>query len=471
MKSILTKEVVSSIRDQRLAFLFIAMVLLVSTSLFMAYTQSAKTASEKTELTKHMREQWDSLNMDAHSASHYGKYVFTPQSSLGFFDLGISNYVGRFLKVEAHLQNDPQFSQANESSDTIRFGDLSAARLLQVLLPLLLIFMAYDTVGREREQGTLKLLVAQGVSMRRLIWQKIIAHFLLAQLVLIPVMTAAFIFQVSGDATSKTNDDFTRFVLLLLLYSGFSFIVICITVSVSAKLKESHNTLFAMLGVWFVFILFLPKMTANAADGFYPLPSKKEFHLAIEKEVKNGVDGHNKSDIRSKLFIDSVLTHYQVSNVNQLPINIDGALMQADEDYRNMVTKKNFGFVKEKIYEQNYLSQQLAWLNPFLSVRDLSMSICSTDYFQQAAFEEQVQNYRIELMRTLNDYMTTHSKPGDWGSKAESSFFQSVPDFIYHQPSLWWCLTNYWLSIVAFAIWLVASICFVDWVARNTKAI
>jgi hypothetical protein len=116
MKSILTKEVVSSIRDQRLAFLVIAMVLLVSTSLFMAYTQSAKTALEKQELTEH-------------SASHYGKYVFTPQSSLGFFDLGISNYVGRFLKVEAHLQNDPQFSQANESSDTIRLGDLSAARL------------------------------------------------------------------------------------------------------------------------------------------------------------------------------------------------------------------------------------------------------------------------------------------------------------------------------------------------------
>jgi ABC-2 type transport system permease protein len=437
----------------------------------MAYTQSAKTALEKQELTEHMREQWDSLDMDAHSASHYGKYVFTPQSSLGFFDLGISNYVGRFLKVEAHLQNDPQFSQANESSDTIRLGDLSAARLLQVLLPLLLIFMTYDTVGREREQGTLKLLIAQGVSMRRLLWQKVIAHFLLAQLVLIPVMIATFLFQLSGDGISKTNDEVIRFIPLLLLYSGFSFIVICITVSVSAWLKESHNTLFSMLGVWFVFILFLPKMTANAADGFYPLPSKKEFQLAIEEEVKNGVDGHNKSDIRSKLFIDSVLTHYQVSDVNQLPINIDGALMQADEDYRNMVTKKNFELVKEKVYAQNYLSQRLAWLNPFLSVRDLSMSICSTDYFQHAEFEEQVQNYRIELIRTLNNYMTIHSKPGDWGSKAESSFFQSIPDFVYTQPSLRWCLTNYWLSIVAFAIWLVASICLVEWASRNTKAI
>jgi ABC-2 type transport system permease protein len=284
-------------------------------------------------------------------------------------------------------------------------------------------------------------------------------------------MIATFLFQLSGDGISKTNDEVIRFIPLLLLYSGFSFIVICITVSVSAWLKESHNTLFSMLGVWFVFILFLPKMTANAADGFYPLPSKKEFQLAIEEEVKNGVDGHNKSDIRSKLFIDSVLTHYQVSDVNQLPINIDGALMQADEDYRNMVTKKNFELVKEKVYAQNYLSQRLAWLNPFLSVRDLSMSICSTDYFQHAEFEEQVQNYRIELIRTLNNYMTIHSKPGDWGSKAESSFFQSIPDFVYTQPSLRWCLTNYWLSIVAFAIWLVASICLVEWASRNTKAI
>ena len=344
MKSIFKKEVISTLRDYRLVLLVIAMFLLVVSSLFTTYAQSKKISLERQQLNQHLRQQWDSLKTDPHSASHYGKYVFTQRAPLSFFDLGITNYVGSVLKVEAHTKNEPQFSQANESSAAIRFGELSAARVLQMLLPLLLIFIGYDTIGKEREQGTFKLMVAQGISIRKILWQKISAYFMLSQTILVPVFVITLWFH--NDPLGYGNDvDASRVFLLFVMYTAYSFVLITIIVSVSVSLKESRNALLTLLGVWLVFTIFLPKIIANVGDGLHPLPSKKKFQLAIEEQIEKGIDGHNPGNVRTQKFVDSVLQHYQVNTVAQLPINIDGALMQADEDYRDKATKKQFAII------------------------------------------------------------------------------------------------------------------------------
>ena len=49
---------------------------------------------------------------------------------------------------------------------------------------------------------------------------------------------------------------------------------------------NSRNALIVLLAMWLGFIVLLPKYAANLGDNLFPLPSKKEFQLAIKKEVE-----------------------------------------------------------------------------------------------------------------------------------------------------------------------------------------
>ncbi|MEX6775102.1 ABC transporter permease subunit, partial [Pseudomonas aeruginosa] len=87
-----------------------------------------------------------------------------PLSPLAFVDFGVDSFTGNTIFLEGHRQNSANFSEARQSSLLLRFGQLTPAFVLQALAPLLLIFLAFTSVARERERGTLRLLLAQGVS-------------------------------------------------------------------------------------------------------------------------------------------------------------------------------------------------------------------------------------------------------------------------------------------------------------------
>lgn len=59
------------------------------------------------------------------------------------------------------------------------------------------------------------------------------------------------------------------------------------------------------------------------------------------------------------------------------------------------------------------------------------MGICKTDYANQVVFEQQVQDYRLYMMRYLNEYMSYHTKAGDWDTKVTRDVFTKLKPFTY----------------------------------------
>ena len=63
------------------------------------------------------------------------------------------------------------------------------------------------------------------------------------------------------------------------------------------------------------------------------------------------------------------LAEYQVDSLSQLPINFDGIVMQADEEYGNLVWDKHFGNNYSIMQKQKSLYQFSGLLNPFASLQ------------------------------------------------------------------------------------------------------
>lgn len=471
MHSIFKKEIIDAVRDRRLLLSSALVLALLAVALFSGYTRFATLKAERDDLNAANRKDWETQELKhVHGAAHYGTYIYVPQPFFSFFDFGVQNYTGSSIRVEAHLQQDATFSNAAESSGSIRFGSLNIALLLQVLFPLLFIFMCFNAVSGEKERSTLKLLWVQGAPSKKILWQKTWAYTTIASSLLLLVITASVAI-ATFNGLAITNETLLQAALLLLLYGAFYFILIAITMCVSAVGNSSRNALMVMLGFWLGFIILLPKYTANLGDDLYPLPSKKVFEKAIAHDVKNGINGHNPDDERGKQFTDSILKAYKVDTVSKLPINISGLLMQADEDYKAMVTKKYFGQLYQQIAKQNAVVEYSTFINPFIGLRDLSMAICRTDYANQVLFEQEVQRYRLYMMRYLNEYMSYHTKAGDWDAKAPRKVFTGMKKFNFQPASVMQSIGNFKLLVITILLWLVMAYLLLEWSAKKMEAV
>ena len=99
----------------------------------------------------------------------------------------------------------------------------------------------------------------------------------------------------------------------------------------------------------------------------------------MKEDRSKGIDGHNPRDERRSKLEKEYLVKYKVDSLSQLPINFDGIVMQADEEYGNQVWDKHFGNNYLIYQKQKKLYQLSGLLNPFSSLQNLSMGFCGSD--------------------------------------------------------------------------------------------
>jgi ABC-2 type transport system permease protein len=449
------KEIRTALRDRRFLLITTLALGLLLSAAYTGYRAYARLNAEREAATQLAWQQWvNQGEKNAHNAAHYGTFAFKPKPVLSFLDFGLDSFAGVSVRLEAHAQNDFLFSTAQHSGSLLRFGELSVALVLQVLVPLLLIFTGFGAFTAEREGQTLPLMLAQGVSLRRIAWGKVLGIYGLVLLLVLPAALVSFLLAYLSGA-ELSGDLLRRSWLLLGAYLLYFWVFTGLIVWISARSRNSRNALLTLLAVWVAFTIFIPKLSANLGDYWYPLPSRISFDQTIERAVNEGIDGHNPADDRTAAFTRQVLDQYGVDSVAQLPINIDGLLMQADEDYRIRVYDYHFTRVQEIIRQQNRVSQYAGLLNPFLAIRNLSMGLAGTDYHQHLHFQVAAEAYRRPLVQQLNTYLTENSRSGDWESRADPRLWASVGEFRYRMPAAGWVLDNHRLALISLLAWTV----------------
>ncbi len=456
LKLIIKKECLATLKDVRLQVSAVILLLLMFTAVMVGKEGQKRIQSERNAAQTAMYDQWlNQQNKHPHSAAHFGQFAFKPKPVLSFLDVGLDNYTGVSVFLEAHKQNEVLFSGAQDSNGMTRFGELTAALVFQVLLPLLIIFLAFNTFTREREEGTLKLIHAQGLSPRTLFMGKVLGIYLMVLLLFVPVIMLAYLLldqRSSGFDTEVT----TKFLSIMGLYALYFLLFVILAVFVSAFSKNSGFSLLTLLGLWISTCIILPKATTSLADKLYPAPSQFEFRQVIREKVKNGIDGHNPSDARLASLKQQVLKEYGVSSIEELPVNWGGIAMQAGEEYTDQVYDREFSKIEGIFHRQNLISEWMGFINPYLAIRNLSMALAGTDFHHHVMFAKAAENYRRAFVKKMNKDMELNHKPGvayaDYNVGQE--MWAEVEPFQYQLPNTASVLAAQWRGVVALLFWL-----------------
>ncbi len=457
LRLVIKKEFLSAFRDVRLQVAGGLLILLMLTAVLVGKQGQKQIRLDRERAQATMYERWvNQGEKHPHSAAHYGSFAFKPKPVLSFFDLGLDNYTGISVFLEAHKQNEIMFSAAQDSNAMTRFGEMTIALILQVLFPLLIIFLTFNIFSREREEGTLKLVHAQGISMKQLFFGKVWGTYLMVLMIYLPIVTLGFLL-LNQDAAGVDAGITSKFLALAASYAIYFLVFVLLCIFVSAFARSSGFSLLALLGVWIVSCIILPKATSNLADKVYPTPSRFEFKNTIRDKVKKGIDGHNPRDVRLASLKEQVLKEYNVETIEELPVNWSGIAMQAGEEYTDQVYDAEFARVEQVFYQQNELSEWAGFLNPYLAARDLSMALAGTDFQHHMAFAKAAESYRRGFVKKMNKDMEVNHKPGiaygDYNLGKE--MWSSIAPFQYDLPAISDILARQWRSLTALLLWLL----------------
>lgn len=453
------------LRVKTLVYLTLCFILGLILVTWLGVVQQRKQQEQQQKAEKNFREQWENIEgMNPHGAAHYGTYAFKPLTALSSIDEGVNTITGNVLRLEGHVQNEIVYSEASQSLSISKFGKLKPSLLLQYVIPLLLIFLSFASVSSEKETGRLKLLVFQGASLQKLILAKSLGIWLYGLLLLIAtILVQAVVSSIGADSLERT-------IFLLFAYAVYYYIISTLATYFSARLKSNISALSSMLAVWILWTIFIPKIWGNTTDKLYPLPSRQEFKSAMQEDRSKGIDGHNPWDKREKELEQKVLSKYKVDSLAQLPINFDGIVMQADEEYGNQVWDRHFGNNYEILQKQKSIYQLSGLFNPFASLQSASMGFSGTDMLHHLDFLQQAEHYRRGFIKTLNDkHAYGGSKTGDWGWEPDSDFYKTVKDFEYQSPVLAKLSAHYFTDILCLAWWALLATLTVVFTAKKIK--
>ena len=463
IKEILKKELRIIFRGKAPYLLIGLLYLLVLVAMIGGYSSYKKTLKDKQMSTDKFVQEWVSQEANPHSAAHFGTYLFKPNTALELIDKGLLDYMGNTYRVEAHHQHEMNYAVARDNSSEFRFGELTFAFILQMFVPLMIIFLGFSSISREKENNTLKILWAQGVDNKKLIWGKLLGVYFTIILICLPLFLILIITPIA--ISSSVNVPWIRIGSMLASYLFFYLLITGLVVWVSAKMSSSKASLQVSLWGWVFLFVLLPRLFAGLTDSVYPLPSRNAFNEKVNLAYVEGIDGNQSKKERSEALKNEVLAKYSKDSLQDLPINFDGLSMQSGEDYLSKVYDTYASEVRKLIEKQNSMFGYLGFLDPVVAIRQLSMGYAGTDYVHHVHFHSKAKQYRDDFIRTLNMEMAyaEDSKYLQYEYKVGSDFFNKMEVFTYELPPIHQMYTFYLPSICSLFFWGLFLFALIRW--------
>jgi ABC-2 type transport system permease protein len=463
-------EVRQAWRSGALPALAAAIALLLLTAGYVGTTRHQLDQHQRQRYAAVVEGQWrDQPERHPHRVSHYGYLVFRPRAPLGFFDSGLESYVGTSIFLEAHRQNTANFSDAAQDSGVRRFGELTMATVLQMLVPLLIFAVAGVSVAREREHGTLAVLLSQAVSWRHLLAGKSVGSLLVVAGLAVPGAVLVLAWLAGRVDVAWTTDLAVRASLLAAGHMLFFAACAALAVLVSAKQATTRGALVTLTSLWLLLWIVVPRVLPSVATVLYPVPSRAAFDAEVERRVRALGDSHNPNDPVFQALRERTLQQHGARRIEDLPFNYNGVVMTESEKLTTEAYRAHLGTIDDAYARQARFVGAAGFISPYMAIRTLSMLLSGVDTAHAIEFERQAEDYRYRLVQHLNElhteqvayardrYLGVGKNGAPTRQRIDRAHWSSTPGPRFTVPDVWTMLARQPLGAAALITWLVMA--------------
>lgn len=438
--------------DRRVRWIAAALFALMAVMFSLSLREAVRTSAEASRMTELERQRW--LNQDPknpHSAAHYGIWVFKPASPLATLDPGIEPYVGRMIRIEAHRYNDALYRSAQDRSPLARAGSTTVADIMHLIVPLAAIMLSFAAFAADRERGTLRLALGNGVNPGRLLMARFAALASATALMIgVPALLLGSISIAALDGADwQAWSRLSAWTLTQIMYATL-FLLIGLLASLIAR--TSRAALSACLLTWVVLCILVPRLATTTIQSIEPTPSYAETRARIEEQIKL----YNRADLHQERQ-QAILKRYGVASANDLTIDLRGAMMHDREQHDYAVFDRELGSFFARLAEQDTLQGLAGITSPMVAVQAASAGLAGSDFRRHSDFLRAAENYRRVLSDTMNLDLVAHPTQSGTSYLATRDVWQKVPPFIYSPASFGQSLREIATPLATLAFWLTVT--------------
>lgn len=447
------RDVLERWRDGRLLWAGGMIVVLLLTALAIGYEHRQQAVAEQRAAQSADYADWlKQGRRHPHDAAHQGMHAFKPEAALALIDPGINPYIGSTIWLQAHRQSDVMFRPAQDATGLQRFGDLSAAWILQVLGPLLVIVLGFNAFAGEREQGILRQAMSLGLPASRMLWGKATALGLSLLMLLVPAGVIAGVAAMLGADPGTHGDTLLRFSWLLLCYCLYFAVFIFLTLGVSALASTSRVAITVLLALWIGNAVIAPRVMAELSRRLYPTPTQLLFNQQLGADLKETSD---------RLWMANFGTTERWGR--DVPLSKWGRALQLDDHASYAVYDRHFGRLWDTWERQQSVQEWSGALLPMLAMRALSSNAAGTDFGHHRSFTTAAEQHRRLIQNIVSDDLVQHADVlggQHFAYQSGPELWQRIPALAYHPPAAAWAIERSGRSLLSLCSALMLALVF-----------
>ena len=204
-------------------------------------------------------------------ANEHGWLTLLPPAPLSALAVGQGDVYPNYIKVTARSLDALVSGDQIEHPLAVSNGQFDAAFVALFLYPLLIFAVSFDLTATERDRGTLRMVLAQPVTLRAVVAGKMIvrAATLAMPVILIPLGVAASSSPLDGDFWLRSM----LWTMAVLVYGAIWH---GIALVVNARGMSAAANALVLAGIWLLFAVVGPSCVNLLIAVRYPMPSRVE---------------------------------------------------------------------------------------------------------------------------------------------------------------------------------------------------
>ena len=344
--------------------------------------------------------------------------IYRRPSVLAIFSEGLAKQLGDSAAIRYDKVPEISGSSANHYLSIFSVFDVSL--IFKIVISILALLVAYDTISGERERGTLRLMLSNTAARYQVLLGKLLAGLL----VLVVDVTIAFILGLiillCLPMVNLTGSDWIG--IGLMFFASLVFIATMYNLGLlfSCLARRSAVSLVLGLFVWIIFAVVIPNGSVYVATLIHPIePEEKintqitalereistEFAQELERSGKSFMSGRSgQSDASGGGFGNGYLRSGTEAMIHNELVRYS-ILVPIQIRYANKYSEIRNIYLRG-LFEQTRLAENLSRISPISLYENIMSALAGTDIAGFRHFIESVKPYRndiIEYVRSRTD--------------------------------------------------------------------
>jgi ABC-type transport system involved in multi-copper enzyme maturation permease subunit len=190
--------------------------------------------------------------------------------------------------------------------------------IVKVVLSLVALLFGFDQISREKEKGTLGLMLSNSLSRAKVLLGKWIGNFLSLSIPFLLVTILGFVLLNLDSDIYFSSNNLIRLILIILITLIYIALFLSLGILISALTKRATTSIVVLLSIWALLVFIIPNLGTLIARQKVDVPSV----IAL-------------SEKRQQIWTREVLLRITKGNWETHFNNINNENDKLEEDYRN----------------------------------------------------------------------------------------------------------------------------------------